>query len=412
MILDVKHQPIIPKEDESVLVTARILDEITSGLTVKLYYRQDESTYEQYTYPEFESSTYTVLTMHDDGLNGDRQAGDGSYIAEIPPQDEGAIIEFFVEATDGTNTRTWPAPADIDGKMEQVVNCLYQVYLTDPLFDPDDDWIPGSQPLYNIIMTQAERDRLKDIHNGSGPPGGEDDSDTNAQMNATFVSIDGVDTKCRYNCGVRNRGHGTRDDPPNNFRVNFRHDETWKDVTAINLNDQYTYLQYFGHTLFKLAGLPSEDPLAVQLRINGVNHAAQYPSLTKGSYVHLEAYDTEWADNHFGDDPDGNLYSAVSHSKTAGLQFLGWNPTLYNKPKDKYAKNTNEAIHDWSDLINLTYTLDVDETSDEDWLVQIEQKINRDQWIRWFEQQLISPREPVKPLMQGIMLLDFPMREV
>ena len=379
MILEVKQKPIIPKDDESVQVTARIRDEITSGLTVKLYYREDESTYDQDTYPEFEPNTYTELTMHDDGLSGDRQAGDGTYVAEIPAQTEGAIIEFFVEASDGTNTRTWPAPADIDGAMEQVVNCLYQVYLTDPLFDPHDDWIPGSQPIYNIIMTNSERGRIKDI--GSFE---DEDGDSNAQMNVTFISVDGVDTKLRYNCGVRNRGHGTRNDPPNNFRVNFRHDESWKDVTAINLNDQYTYIQYFGHTLFTLAGLPSEDPLAVQLRINGVNDAADYPSLTRGSYVHLEAYDTEWADNHFGDDPDGNLYSAVSHSKTAKLEFLGWDPVLYNKPKDKYAKNTNSALNDWSDLINLTYILDVDETSDQDWLEQIEQKINRDQWLRWF----------------------------
>ncbi len=251
-----------------------------------------------------------------DGIVFTAQADDESYGRS--PNGSSTWAQFGIGATTPGSSNDGEA-ADIDSSLERVVNCLYQVYLTDSLFDPADDWAPGTQPLYNIIMTNSERGRIQDIGNGNDPPGSEDDSDTDAQMNATFISVDGIDTKLRYNCGIRNRGHGTRDDPPNNFRVNFRQDDSWKDVTAINLNDQHSHIQYFGHMLFKLAGLPSEDPLAVQLRINGVNHAADYHSLTQGSYVHLEAYDTDWAGNHFPDDPDGNVYSAVSHTKTADL---------------------------------------------------------------------------------------------
>ncbi|MCD6393730.1 MAG: lamin tail domain-containing protein, partial [Planctomycetes bacterium] len=372
VIEDVEHSPIIPKDNETVVVTASVSDDLGVGPTVKLHWRVDASGYNKSTYPVYEPATFTVVDMYDDGMGG------GVFSAEISAHPEGTIIEFFIEAGDGVNVRTWPAPADVDGGLEQVANCLYQVYLTDSLFDPADDWTPGRQPLYNIIMTNAERGRIQDIGDDR------EDRESNAQMNATFISVDGVDTKLRYNCGVRNRGHGTRDDPPNNFRVNFRQDDPWKGVTAINLNDQHTYLQYFGHILFKLAGLPSEDPLAVQLRINGVNDAANYHSLTQGSYVHLEAYDTEWAGNHFPDDPDGNLYGAVSYSHGAELDFLGWDPTLYNKPKDKYAKNSNSAAEDWSDLIDMTYVLDVGETSDEDFINEIDRKINVDQWLRWF----------------------------
>jgi CotH protein/lamin tail-like protein len=383
MILDVKHKPLIPKSDEPVLVTARIRDEAIANCIVKLHYREDESTYDKYTYPQYDPNAYSIIAMRDDGLNGDRDAGDGTYTGQIPAYAAGTIVEFFVEADDGIGSRTWPAPADVDGEWEQVVNCLYQVYRPDSLFDPADAWAAGSQPLYHIIMTYNEQRRLERIHEGDG-------SYSSAQMNATFISVDGVDTKCRYTTGTRNRGHGTRTTAPYNFRVNFRNDEPWKTVTAINLNCYYTYYQYLGHVLHMMAGLPSEDPLAVQLRINGVNHTLDTTDTfrrTQGSYVHLEVYDSEWAANHYPDDPDGNLYSAVSYTRTADLNFLsedGWDPNDYNKPKDKYEKESNTALHDWWDLMYLTYILDVDETSEPDWLVQVEQVVNRDQWLRWF----------------------------
>ncbi|MBN1845311.1 MAG: lamin tail domain-containing protein, partial [Sedimentisphaerales bacterium] len=284
LILEVSHRPILARSGQPVVVTARIRNVVAADRTVRLHYRLDESTYQQDTYPTYDPDSYTVIAMTDDGTNGDRRPLDGVYSATIPAalHAAGAIVEFFVETGQNGVTRTWPAPVDVDGSMRQVVNCLYQVHLPDPLFDPDGDWAPGSQPIYFIIMTRAERDRLADIHNGSGGPGSEDDSDSDAQMNATFISVDGVDTKLRYATGVRNRGNGSRDLTPNNFRVNFRNDEPWKDVTAINLNGRYTYIQYIGHTLFRLAGLAAEDPIPVQLRINGVNRAADYLSLTQG----------------------------------------------------------------------------------------------------------------------------------
>ncbi len=380
MILDVAHKPIIPKSDEPVRVTARIRDEAIANCTVKLHYREDESTYDKYTYPQYDPGTYTVVVMHDDGLNGDQDAGDAVYTGQIPAYAAGTVLEFFLEADDGIQSRTWPAPADVDGQWEQVVNGLYQVYQSDPLFDPADPWSPGSQPIYHIIMTNNEKTRLEAIHGGDG-------SYSNAQMNGTFISTDGVDMKCRYNTGVRNRGHGSRSRAPYNFRVNFKNDEPWKTVTAINLNCYYTYYQYIGHILHLLAGLPSEDPLAVQLRINGVNHTLDTTDTfrrTHGSYVHLENYDSEWAENHYPDDPDGNLYSAVSYTHSADLNFLGWDPNDYNKPKDKYEKETHTNLQNWSDLINLTHVLDVDEMSEPVWLGQVEQVVNRDQWLRWF----------------------------
>ena len=74
-------------------------------------------------------------------------------------------------------------------------------------------------------------------------------------MNGTFVYRDGTGLDVRYNVGIRNRGHGTRDFPPNNYRVNIPSDRPWEDLTAININSKYTYLQVFGNILFNRAGL-------------------------------------------------------------------------------------------------------------------------------------------------------------
>jgi hypothetical protein len=76
LILEVKHFPVIPGLSEPVTVTARIIDELTSGITVTLHHRLDGQ------------PTFNTLMMFDDGGHGDGDAGDGVYGAEVPVQPE------------------------------------------------------------------------------------------------------------------------------------------------------------------------------------------------------------------------------------------------------------------------------------------------------------------------------------
>jgi hypothetical protein len=192
MIVDAKHRPIIPQSTGPVTVKAHIIDELTTGIIVTLNHRVDGA------------SGFTPLTMFDDATHGDDDANDGVYTAQIPAYPDDTIIEFYIEASDaGANSRTWPAPSLVGGTPEQVTNLMYQV---NDSYDPNARWVPGSQPIYYLIMTDAEWTELEYI--GSHNP----DAQTYAQMNATFISADGVDTKLRYNVGVRNRGHGSRND--------------------------------------------------------------------------------------------------------------------------------------------------------------------------------------------------------
>ena len=104
------------------------------------------------------------------------------------------MVEFYVSAEDPeAQVRTWPAPAlaasDQPGPSTQTVNALYQV---------DDTVYSNSEALYKMIFTEQERAILAGI-----PPSGSRNS--NAQMNGTFVTLDGDDLTVHYLMGVRNR---------------------------------------------------------------------------------------------------------------------------------------------------------------------------------------------------------------
>ena len=187
--------------------------------------------------------------MGDAGLDGDAVAGDGIYSALIPPQANNTVIEWYIQASDlEGHSRTWPAPAiaaaDGVGPSGQVVNALFQV---------DDTVYAGPQPLYKLIMTEAERVEL------AGIPAISDYQGPNSQMNATFISLDGAGISRRYLVGLRNRGHYSRTITPMGYRLNFRNDDPWKGITGINLNTRYVHAQHFGAVLARISGADGRD---------------------------------------------------------------------------------------------------------------------------------------------------------
>jgi hypothetical protein len=101
LIANAEHMPIIPGTEDPVTVSARILDETSSGITAALRYRVDASVYEgESIYRHHDTADYEVVWMFDDGDHGDGRAGDGVYAAQIPAQRDGTIVEFYVQASD------------------------------------------------------------------------------------------------------------------------------------------------------------------------------------------------------------------------------------------------------------------------------------------------------------------------
>jgi hypothetical protein len=376
MIVDVTHVPAIPSSSDPVTVTAQVIDELASGVTVTLYYRDDQSTYVPGVYPHSALNAFTSVSMADDGAHGDGEADDDIYGGEIPAQSDGTIMEFYIEANDtNANSRTWPAPSIVDSVPEQVTNVLYQVYDS---FDPN--WSPEMQPIYYTTLTDAEKALLEDFGDDCpGLPGGYEACRTDAQVNATFISIDGTDFEVRYNVGMRIRGASSRESPPNNYRINFVHSEPWEDVTAINLNSRVPHSRVVGSAIFRMAEMPAPETSPVQLRVNGQN-LNNLGSPWFGTYSYNEVKDDDFVENHFPDDDEGNFYKCVGWPWTCDLTYLGTNPVDYINAH--YYKRSNEELNDYNDLIDLTQVLDLE--PDVTYVEEVNRVLNIDQWLRWF----------------------------
>jgi hypothetical protein len=141
------------------------------------------------------------------------------------------------------------------------------------VYQVDDSVYTGTQPFYRIILTEANRLELQNINRQS-----------DAEVHCTFVTVDGVETQVRHNCGVRTRGAGSRGANPSNYRLNIPNDNPWKGLDAINLNTQFTHAQAVGSVVAQRSGMTAADARLVQVRVNGVN-LANAGSPQFGSYV-------------------------------------------------------------------------------------------------------------------------------
>ncbi len=87
-IYDVAHFPPLPAASQPVIITARAHDANTvTQLVVR--YRIDPTT------------TFTSISMLDNGTGGDAVAGDGLFTATIPGQADGARAAFYLQGLDG-----------------------------------------------------------------------------------------------------------------------------------------------------------------------------------------------------------------------------------------------------------------------------------------------------------------------
>ena len=331
LILEVTHFPTIPRSTEQVTVSARLLDEAASGYSANLFWRVDSTT----------PPAFTSTVMHDDGLNGDLVASDGLWSARLPVQANNAVIEFYVSATDAQGlNRTWPraaiAATDGAGPTGQVVNALFQI--DDATYAPT-----NAQPMFKLIMTANEAAELASI------PGISTLQGPNSAMNGTAIIIDGGGINRHYSVGFRNRGHGSRQANPPNYRIEFRDDDRWKGVQAINLNSQYVHAQHLGSVLARKAGVAGANTYAAQARVNNVNRAVSGQPMF-GSYAANESQDSDYAARHYPHDPNGSVYRAIRDIAPPEFSYRGTNYTAYT---NTWFKESNASENYWGDLISM-----------------------------------------------------------
>ncbi len=367
-IIDVTHAPVIPQPSDPVRVTARIMDEQPAGVTVTLRWRVDGA------------AGFNAVPMADDGAHGDGLANDGIYGAIVPAQPDLTIVEFYLEARDAANHLrvypNWIAPAG----SSRTANLLYQV---------DASSYAGDQPVYRLVMTEEERNYLENLSDDRST------TDSDAQMNATWVTKDGVvtggtTTQLRYNIGVRNRGHGSRSNRPHNFHVNIPEDRLWKKQAGINLNENYAFDQVLASAIFRRLAVPMPDSRAVQVRVNGVNQMElSLPNANSfGSYAGNEQYNNDFVKRSWPLDPNGNSYRGIRDAAAGinGVADLTWHGADWavSAYTNAYYKQNNLIENDWSDLIRLLGVLNEipGYSTPSTYEADVRQIVNVDEWMK------------------------------
>jgi hypothetical protein len=253
LIRDVIHSPAVPNRTQQVTVTARITDELTTGISASVYFR---SWLPSGTTPAVD---WDEVLLRDDGRNGDGAANDGVYGAVLPAQALNTVVEFYVRAADSVpNVRSWPPPTlDLNGANPvQNANCLYQV--------SEEAWA-DARSLYQVVMTGADNAAWN---------AGLANRTSNAAPNCTVIFRQGGAFDVRYRGSIRTRGNSSRSDTPVNLRLDVPGDASWNGRTAFTMNYKYSYSQFLGSRLMEAAGVPCEKSNMVGMRINGVNRVA------------------------------------------------------------------------------------------------------------------------------------------
>ncbi|MFT4546989.1 MAG: VCBS repeat-containing protein [Pseudoalteromonas tetraodonis] len=344
MILDVAHRPVVPRSSEPVSITAELRDIDGTTLSASLFWREAPT----------DPGAFNEVAMADDGTSGDGEAGDGIYGAILPAMPDSTVVEFYVSASDGALTRTWPNTTNIG----QVANAHYQV---------DDEVHDADWPIYRIVMTADEDDEFVNVNRSS-----------NERFHATLILDDCSGPVIRYNSSLRVRGAGSRSHNPPPMRVSVPHDRPWNKRTKMNWNTKYTYSQYIGMRLFQGSGLAAPDGKPMRLRWNGDDRMRD-DAFDYGLAIHMEVLDGDFVSDKYPDDADGNLYKKVRPDREWAFR----DGDVGDYMNDGWNKETNADENDWSDLNGW---LDVMNNSDgdPDYIAQVEAVVDLDQWLDWF----------------------------
>lgn len=328
LVVDVEHSPVIPAPSEPVRVTA-LLSAVSGVDSASLFYEV------------YGQAGPEELPLLDDGFDDDGIAGNGVHGAEIPGHAADSIVGFWIEVRAvGGGVTTVPAGGD-DPRF------LYQV------LEP-----PGSEPVRPVVHLVLKPEVLTRFENRSR---GSDEL-----LDLTVIH----QGRAYYNRGIRLRGNSARSCNPLSYRIQFDHDVDFDGIKRLNLNGCNANRQWAGLDFLRRTGIPTPRNWFRAVSFNG-----QVDSRLR---LRVESVDAQFLEKSLPGDDDGNLYRGEGQ---ANLDYRGEDFGDYRR---HYAKVTNEEEDDYSDVVDLCFAFDADTTSDEDFPTVIEQKIDTDQWARYF----------------------------
>lgn len=330
IISHVKHAPAVPTSADPVTISARVSDEsMASNVAVTLYWRNATTT--------SPGAFQAAVMSHLDG---------GTFTTGLAPLPDKSVVEFYISANDGTNTRTWPAATN-EG---QNANAAYQV---------DNDVPAGNAPVYRLILTATENAAFNTyIASGTAPgpgpggPGGPGGNIGDRRFNLTLVASRGENTTVRYRTSMRVRGNSSRNYTLKPLRISMPNDDRWDGISDFLLNPRGSPVQFLAHRILRAAGLVAADTTPVKLRRQGLDASVNSGSAADyGYYVRVEEINSDYLERHWPGAVDGQIYRKTAVSSWA---YSATAPTTPEGAWSGWSKESNHARNDWSDVMNFS----------------------------------------------------------
>ncbi len=331
VITGVKHSPAVPTSTDAVTVSCTLVDEATTSTpSATLYWRV--------------ASAATPGAFQPLAMAGDSA---GLFTAALPAMADKTIVEFYVSASDGTLTRTWPAPSS-EG---QNTNCTYQV---------DNEAVAGAAPIYRLVLTGAENAAYTtytagNTGGGGGLPGGGGGGGGqigDRQFNFTLIASRGSDTTIRYLTSMRVRGNSSRNYTIKPLRISMPTDNRWDGVSDFLINPRGAPVALLAHRIQRAAGLVTADTSPIEVRRNGVEYTVSTSATADhGQLVRVEEINGDYLDNHFPLAASAQIYRKVS---ITGWSSTGTAPANPELTWSGWSKQNNSAANDWADVMNFS----------------------------------------------------------
>jgi spore coat protein CotH len=369
MIRQVKHTPNQPLADEAVVISAKMTDP-DGFLRVFMQYQVVEpGQYVGLDQIDYQLN-WIMVDMHDDGLNGDEQAGDGTFSVMLDGsiQKHRRLIRYRVGAIDNGG-QYLTVPYDDD----PCPNFAYFVYNAVPAWEGAvrpgqdapvvyDEHVMNALPVYHLISRNddVEACTWRERYGGDEYKWwGTLVYDGEVYDHIRYRARGGV---WRYAMGKNmwkfdfNNGHSfqARDDYGRKYAT------TWSKLNLSaciqqgdygNRGEQGMY-EAASFRLFNMMGAPASKTHWLQLRIidqASETGATQYDGDYWGLYMAIEQMDGRFLDEH--ELPDGNLYKIEG-----GGVLNNQGPTAVTNGSDlnrfnSQYRNANEQW--WRDNVNL-----------------------------------------------------------
>jgi CotH protein/lamin tail-like protein/Big-like domain-containing protein/PA14 domain-containing protein len=347
-IEEVAHAPVLPGATSKVTITALVHD-IDGVASVKVRYRINNGAIQE-------------QAMLDDGTAGDTLAEDAIYTAVLPARAAGTMIAFWIVASDGSATSTFPAGAPTHV-------CLYRVGEPNPASQLD---------RYHIWMSPSTIDRL-----GNGA------KMSNELLDITFVRNN---TDVFYDARMRLRGSPfIRSCPPLDpvsarlaYRIDFG-DKKLDGREELNLDnlevgrDPTLQREHVAYRLYQELGLPWSGHNFIRLWINGADHQV---------YADVEKAEQEYLDRHFPGDSDGYLHKVddrfeFTHDPCPGFQNSDARLVNLGTGKEAYRwnfeKRSHEHFDEYSQLTSLVAKLNTSATGAQ-YQASVDSAIDAEEW--------------------------------